>query len=135
MLGHAPIAALPLAGSASAAEAAAAGAIVTATITLLAGTATGVRTDRLPSINLPHYFVAKPGRTSIDARAYGQTVVCTATLLPGRASAKSLVAGRATGSATARARSVWIKATLKAGSAAGERNWTEDELLILAMAA
>lgn len=134
MLGFAPIAALPLAGSVTA-DGSAAGAIVTATITVLAGAATGVSAGSGPSISLPGYFVAKPAKTTIDAQARGRTVVCKVTLLAGRASSASLLAGKAAGSASARARPMLIKTVLSAGNATGERNWSDDELLILAMAA
>jgi hypothetical protein len=101
------------------------GTTLEATVSLIAGTATGVEVA-----------VISGGRGYIqrreDAVAYGDLLVCRARLLSGRVTTVSLLAGSATGDAVAAANdNIEAVARLIPGTAAGERNFADEELLMI----
>ena len=79
--------------------------------------------------------VHQPRTISIDAKAEGQTLTCFTTLLPGKATAISLLAGKAFGEASAGNNLIAIHSVVQGGKATGEQNLSDEMLLIFAAAA
>ena len=102
------------------------GATLEATASLIAGTASG--TIEIAVITGGRGYIQRRE----DAVAYGDLLVCRARILPGRVTAVSLLAGRATGGAVAAGNdNIEAVARLIPGTAAGERNFADEELLMI----
>lgn len=119
-----------LAGSATgtgAGEAIAQGATLEATASLIVGTATG-------ATEVTVIFGGGSGRfiePREDAVAHGETLTCFTRIAAGRSSTVSLLAGEAFGDAVAANDNLQAFAQILPGTATGERNFTDDELLMI----
>jgi hypothetical protein len=119
-----------LSGTAAAGGAAngqAQGTTLEAVASLIAGTATG-------DTEVTVIFGGGGGRfieRRKDAVAYGRTLTCFARIVAGHVSTVSLLAGEAFGDATAGNDNLEAAALLIPGTATGERNFADDELLMI----
>ena len=102
------------------------GALLEVAISLLAGTATGSIPVAVITGGRRGWFEPRE-----DAIAYGDTLRVRVRLIVGQASTLSLLAGKAAGDAVADGTLLEVAAQILSGTAAGELNYADDELLMI----